>query len=120
MKLPGVVTNVTNFGAFVDVGVHNDGLVHISQLGDHFVKDPRQVVKVHQTVTVTVIGLDLGRGRVSLSMKKDPFAEGARSPKNGDANGPRRETKGYDKNRQAGKGVFNNAFSRAFAKLKDN
>jgi len=119
MKLPGVVTNVTNFGAFVDVGVHNDGLVHISQLGDHFVKDPRQVVKVHQTVTVTVIGLDLGRGRVSLSMKKDPFADGNRLRKNEGANGASREDPGR-KNRQSPQGVFNNAFSRAFAKLKDN
>jgi len=118
MKLPGVVTNVTNFGAFVDVGVHNDGLVHISQLGDHFVKDPRQVVKVHQTVTVTVIGLDLGRGRISLSMKKDPFAEGGRSRKSEDKNIPDRKGQGRNSNRQPPKGIFNNAFSLALQKLK--
>ena len=69
MKLAGIVTNVTAFGAFVDIGVHRDGLVHVSELSDKFVKDPRQVVRVHQKVTVTVLGVDLERGRVSLSMK---------------------------------------------------
>ncbi|MBW1787609.1 MAG: RNA-binding transcriptional accessory protein [Deltaproteobacteria bacterium] len=72
MKLPGVVTNVTAFGAFVDVGVHQDGLVHISQLADRFVKDPAEVVKVNQRVDVTVLDVDLDRKRISLSMKKDP------------------------------------------------
>jgi len=72
MKLPGVVTNVTAFGAFVDIGVHQDGLVHVSQLSDHFVKDPSQVVKVQDRITVTVLGVDIERKRVSLSMKKDP------------------------------------------------
>jgi uncharacterized protein len=72
MKLPGIVTNVTAFGAFVDVGVHQDGLVHISQLADHFVKDPHQVVKVNQQVMVTVMAVDLERKRISLSMKKEP------------------------------------------------
>lgn len=74
MKLPGIVTNVTAFGAFVDVGVHQDGLVHISHLADKFVKDPAEVVKVQQRVTVIVIEVDLERHRISLSMKKDPFA----------------------------------------------
>jgi len=69
MKLPGVVTNVTAFGAFVDVGVHQDGLVHISQLSDQFVKDPAEVVKVGQRVHVTVQELDLARKRIALSMK---------------------------------------------------
>ena len=69
MKLPGIVTNVTAFGAFVDIGVHQDGLVHISQLADRFVKDPADVVKVHQKVTVTVMDVDLKRNRISLSMK---------------------------------------------------
>ncbi|MCL5406700.1 MAG: RNA-binding transcriptional accessory protein [Deltaproteobacteria bacterium] len=69
MKLPGIVTNVTAFGAFVDIGVHRDGLVHVSELSDRFVKDPRQVVKVHQKVSVTILEVDLERGRVSLSMK---------------------------------------------------
>ncbi|HBR13970.1 MAG TPA: RNA-binding transcriptional accessory protein [Candidatus Omnitrophica bacterium] len=70
MKLPGVVTNVTAFGAFVDVGVHHDGLVHISQLCDRYVKDPHEVVKVHQKVQVTVLEIDLQRKRIALSLKK--------------------------------------------------
>jgi uncharacterized protein len=70
MKLPGIVTNVTNFGAFVDIGVHQDGLVHISQLADHYVKDPRDIVKVHQKVTVTVLDIDLVKKRISLSTRK--------------------------------------------------
>ena len=74
MKLPGVVTNVTAFGAFVDVGVHQDGLVHISQLADRFVKDPNEVVKVQQWVEVTVLEVDLARKRIALSMKKGPAA----------------------------------------------
>ncbi|NQW22058.1 MAG: RNA-binding transcriptional accessory protein [SAR202 cluster bacterium] len=69
MKLPGVITNVTGFGAFVDVGVHQDGLVHISQLTDGYVKNPSDVVKVQQRVWVTVLEVDLERKRVSLSMK---------------------------------------------------
>ncbi len=69
MRLPGIVTNVTNFGAFVDVGVHQDGLVHVSQLANRFVRDPNEVVKVHQQVTVTVLDVDLDRGRISLSLR---------------------------------------------------
>ncbi len=72
MKLPGVVTNVTAFGAFVDVGVHQDGLVHISELADRFVEKPGDVVKVHQKVTVTVLEVDLDRSRIALSMKTNP------------------------------------------------
>ena len=70
MKLPGIVTNVTNFGAFVDIGVHQDGLVHISQLADHYVKDPSDIVKVQQKVTVTVLDIDLAKKRISLSTRK--------------------------------------------------
>lgn len=69
LKLPGVVTNVAAFGAFVDVGVHQDGLVHISELSDDFVNDPAEVVKVHQRVQVTVLDVDIPRKRISLSMK---------------------------------------------------
>ena len=69
MKLPGVVTNVTDFGAFVDVGVHQDGLVHISQMADRFVRNPSEIVKAQQQVMVTVLEVDLGRKRISLSMK---------------------------------------------------
>ncbi len=71
MRLPGIVTNVTNFGAFIDIGVHQDGLAHISQLADRFVRDPGEVVKVQQKVQVTVIDIDLPRRRISLSLKKN-------------------------------------------------
>jgi uncharacterized protein len=71
MRLPGIVTNVTAFGAFVDIGVHQDGLVHVSQLANRFVKDPAEVVKVHQKVMVTVLEVDLVKKRISLTMK-DP------------------------------------------------
>jgi protein Tex len=81
MKLPGIVTNVTAFGAFVDVGVHQDGLVHVSQLADHFCKDPNEVVKVGQKVQVTVTEVDLPRQRIALSMKSKPdFEKKERKP----------------------------------------
>lgn len=69
MELPGIVTNITNFGAFVDIGVHQDGLVHISQLADKYVSDPTQVVRLHQHVKVRVLEVDQRRHRISLSMK---------------------------------------------------
>jgi len=72
MRLPGVVTNVTAFGAFVDVGVHQDGLIHVSQLADRFVKDPHEIVKVHQKVNVTILNVDMERNRISLSMREKP------------------------------------------------
>ncbi|WP_017729824.1 Tex family protein [Nafulsella turpanensis] len=93
MKLPGIVTNVTNFGAFVDVGVHQDGLVHISHLADQFVSNPAEVVSVQQQVMVTVVEVDVPRNRIGLSLKSDPFAapapkgKGSRSgdSRNGDS-----------------------------------
>ncbi len=75
MKLPGIVTNITNFGAFVDIGVHQDGLVHVSHLSDKFVSNPAEVVAVQQKVMVTVLEVDISRKRISLSLKTDPFAE---------------------------------------------
>ncbi|HEY9068913.1 MAG TPA: Tex family protein [Candidatus Ozemobacteraceae bacterium] len=72
MKLPGIVTNVTRFGAFVDVGVHQDGLVHVSELADRFVREPAEVVKVQQKVSVTVLEVDETRKRISLSMRTRP------------------------------------------------
>ena len=72
MKLPGIVTNVTAFGAFVDIGVHQDGLVHVSQLADSFVKEPSAVVKPGQKVQVTVTEIDLPRNRIALSMRSNP------------------------------------------------
>ena len=69
MVLPGIVTNITNFGCFVDVGVHTKGLVHVSELCDRFVSDPTEVVSLHQQVMVRVLNVDIARGRMSLSMK---------------------------------------------------
>ena len=69
MVLPGIVTNITNFGAFVDIGVHQDGLVHVSQMANRYVKDPNEVVHLHQHVQVRVIDMDRRRNRISLSMK---------------------------------------------------
>lgn len=70
MKLPGIVTNITNFGVFVDIGVHQDGLVHISEIADKFVKNPADEVKLHQKVLVTVLNVDAARKRIALSMKE--------------------------------------------------
>jgi uncharacterized protein len=113
MRLPGIVTNVTAFGAFVDVGVHRDGLVHVSELSDSFVKDPQQVVHVHQRVHVTVLEVDTKRNRISLSMRSTP------EPKT-DPPGPRapsRERKGPDKKPgPRRKEAFNNPFDAAFKK----
>jgi uncharacterized protein len=90
MRLPGIVTNVTAFGAFVDIGVHQDGLVHISQLGDRFIKDPAEVVKVQQKVMVTVTEVDLPRKRIALSMKAAPVIGAAAAGKTSPApNRPR-------------------------------
>ena len=69
MVLPGIVTNITNFGAFVDIGVHQDGLVHVSQLANRFVRDPNEVVHLHQHVQVKVLEIDRRRNRISLTMK---------------------------------------------------
>ncbi len=77
MKLEGVVTNVTAFGAFVDIGVHQDGLVHISQLADRFVEDPREVVKAGQVVQVRVVEVDVPRKRVALTMRTQERAQGS-------------------------------------------
>jgi uncharacterized protein len=79
MRLPGIVTNVTAFGAFVDIGVHQDGLVHISQLQDGYVKNPTDVAKPRQKVTVKVLDVDLERKRISLSMKKSQCQVGTSS-----------------------------------------
>jgi len=95
MWLPGIVTNITAFGAFVDIGVHQDGLVHVSQMADRFVKDPHQVVKVHQQVKVKVLEVDLERKRVSLSLREKEEGGGDRprrsEPKPADAGQKRRE-----------------------------
>ncbi|MBT5168096.1 MAG: RNA-binding transcriptional accessory protein [Opitutales bacterium] len=90
MKLPGVVTNVTAFGAFVDIGVHQDGLVHISQLADTFVKEPSEHVKVGQKTHVTVTKIDVARIRIALSMKSQP--EIGSKPRTADRDNGRRDS----------------------------
>jgi uncharacterized protein len=86
MRLEGVVTNVAAFGAFVDIGVHQDGLVHVSELSDRFVKDPREVVKVGQPVKVRVVEVDLVRKRIALSMKAPGKTDGVPAPRSEPAN----------------------------------
>ncbi len=112
MRLPGIVTNVTAFGAFVDVGVHQDGLVHISEMADHFVKDPHQVVKVQQRVQVTVLGVEPERRRISLSLRGERKAAlaGDGKPERARPGKPRPEK---SPKRPAPEG-FNNPFARAF------
>jgi uncharacterized protein len=114
MKLPGIVTNITAFGVFVDIGVHQDGLVHISEVSNRFVKNPAEVVKVHQKVMVTVLDVDLERRRISLSMKNsqpqpDMVSKGEER---------KREEKRQDR-RQKQKSTFaNNPFAAAFGNKK--
>jgi uncharacterized protein len=86
---PGIVTNVTNFGAFVDIGVHQDGLVHISQLSDVFVKDPKDVVSPGDKVQVRVLEINLEKNQIALSMKKESPNTGARPAQNSTSGGPR-------------------------------
>jgi uncharacterized protein len=76
MKLPGIVTNITAFGAFIDIGVHQDGLAHISELSDRFIKDANEAVKVRQHVMATVLEVDVKRKRISLSLKRNPQQPG--------------------------------------------
>jgi uncharacterized protein len=90
MKLSGIVTNITNFGAFVDIGVHQDGLVHTSQLADKFVANPADVVKVSQRVEVTVKEIDIVRKRISLSMKSETAPKVASKPQTGRVEGSKR------------------------------
>ena len=84
MRLEGVVTNVTAFGAFVDIGVHQDGLVHISELSDTFVKDPHTVVSTGQVVRVRVLDVDIARKRIGLSLKQVPGRVMQDRPKSND------------------------------------
>ena len=106
MKLPGVVTNVTAFGAFVDVGVHQDGLVHVSQFADRFVKDPNEIVKVGDRVKVTVVSVDLARNRIGLSMRSNPDLSAGRSgaPRHGGRD--RGAAPRHDAPPRSGRGAF--------------
>jgi protein Tex len=124
MVLAGVVTNVTQFGAFVDVGVHQDGLVHVSELAHRFVKDPAEVVKVGDRVKVKVVKVDAERRRIGLSVKQataapaGALAPGPRPPSGGPKPPPRRDDRGGPKKPPAPpqKTPFNNPFATAFGK----
>lgn len=120
MKLPGIITNITAFGAFVDIGVHQDGLVHLSEMADRFVKSPSDVVKVNQQVEVTVLSVDLERKRISLSMKKTPAMKG-HQPADSEPGTTREQTgkqwKQIDtKPAKEGQKPFHNPFADAFHK----
>jgi uncharacterized protein len=120
MMCPGIVTNVTNFGAFVDIGVHQDGLVHISQLADHFVKDPREVVSPGDKVQVRVVEVNLEKNQIALSMKKEGNSSGASASRpsgfaGGQGGGPRRGSPPPPKVQE----LRNNAFA-GLAGLKKN
>jgi uncharacterized protein len=117
MTLPGIVTNITAFGAFVDVGVHQDGLVHISELSDTFVKDPAAVVKVQQKVNVRVLEVDIDRKRISLSMKKKP-ADGIPRQSRDNAPAKNAPTKNKPGNRPDREPPGKTPFNNPFAKLK--
>ena len=115
MILEGVVTNVTNFGAFVDIGVHQDGLVHISQLADKFVKDPRDVVKTGDIVKARVIDVDISRQRISLTMRLNERSDPADKPQQ-----PNQAKFRKPKQSQSRQTVpQNSAMAAAFAKLKE-
>ena len=131
MVLEGVITNVANFGAFVDIGVHQDGLVHISALANKFVQDPREVVKTGQLVKVKVMEVDVARGRVGLSMRMDDVPSsmgGASGGNNASANANGARERGNDRRgdrshssgqgRQSSAPATETAFAAAFAKLK--
>jgi len=113
MNLSGVITNVTAFGAFVDIGVHQDGLVHVSELANGFVKDPHAVVKVNQRVKVRVLAVDLERNRISLSMRQQasrPEEKREQKPKE------KKPAPGPAPQKKAKPGPFNNPFASAFRK----
>ncbi len=113
MQLEGVVTNVANFGAFVDIGVHQDGLVHVSQLADRFVKDPREVVKAGDIVKVRVVEVDTGRKRIALTMKSGVVQAVVKS-----TGGPRPGAAPRPAPQPRPAAIPNTAFGAAFAKLK--
>ena len=119
MVLEGTVSNVAAFGAFVDIGVHQDGLVHVSQLSNKFVSDAREVVKTGQIVKVKVLEVDAPRKRISLSLKMDaPVGAKAAGPREGRAAGGGARPSARDAQRGANPAVGNSAMAAAFAKLK--
>jgi uncharacterized protein len=118
MKLPGLVTNVTAFGAFVDIGVHQDGLIHVSQLSDKFIKDPSEVVKVSQRVMVTVTEIDLPRKRIALSMKAAPQIGPSTSGTRTSPTAPRPASGGFNRAPQPAKPAAVDWFTAALNKNK--
>lgn len=122
MVLEGVVTNVTNFGAFVDIGVHQDGLVHVSQLANKFVKDPRDVVRTGDVVKVRVEEVDVKRKRIGLTMRLEPVADKARAKPNNRKDKKPQANKGHkrqqDKPKAKAKPAVNSAMAEAFAKAR--
>jgi uncharacterized protein len=120
MKLPGIVTNVTAFGAFVDIGVHQDGLVHVSQLSDRFIKDPAEVVKVSQKVMVTVTEVDLPRKRIALSMKAAPQIGPSTSGQRTSPGAPRPAGGGFNRPAPPAKPAAVDWFTEALNKNKRN
>jgi len=119
MKLPGIVTNITAFGAFVDIGVHQDGLVHVSQMADRFVKNPADIVKVQQKVSVTVLEIDLDRKRISLSMKSQSKKSDAKVKNSGSKKAQRRDPKPKNKKKNKAdnsNAPFNNPLAEALIK----
>jgi uncharacterized protein len=113
MQLPGIVTNITKFGAFVDIGVHQDGLVHISEMADRFIKDPAEVVKVQQKVRVKVLEVDMQRKRIGLSMRSGQKPAKAAKPQK--TSKPHSRTR---KPKASGKQPFHNPLAEALSKLK--
>ncbi|MBM4325129.1 MAG: S1 RNA-binding domain-containing protein, partial [Deltaproteobacteria bacterium] len=114
MKLPGIVTNVAAFGVFVDIGVHQDGLVHISELSNRFIKNPAEVVKVHQKVMVTVLDVDLARKRISLSMKSGQPGPKEVSKGENKKKEEKRQERGQEKGLKHKNTFTNNPFADAF------
>jgi protein Tex len=118
MVLEGVVTNVTNFGAFVDIGVHQDGLVHISALAEKFVKDPHEVVKAGDVVKVKVMDVDLKRKRVALSMRLDDSAQDYVANSQRDHNTPRKNKVAREEKSPPSNNAFGGALAEALARAK--
>jgi uncharacterized protein len=119
MKIPGIVTNITAFGAFIDIGVHQDGLVHISQIADRFVKNPADIVKVQQKVKVSVLEVDLARNRISLSMKSqaEKSDTGVENPGLKRSQNRKPKPKNKKKNKVSGRNApFNNPIAEALIK----
>jgi len=113
MTLPGVVTNIVAFGAFVDIGVHQDGLIHVSQMADRFVKDPNDVVKVYQKLNVTVLDVDVKRKRISLSLKSQKGGSG----KSVAPTAPKKVTEKKKFSKNPKKNPFNNPFGKVLKKI---